>query len=106
MMLYKPMGWTSENVASDFNLSREDMDELAALSFQRAEAAQKQGLFDQEIVPIEAWSKPDPKSEERVKKLIISRASNFLPDDLREVRGADEIEWDGVLHPQQGYGVY
>ena len=37
----QPMGWTSENVAEDFNISREDMDGLAALSFQRAEAAQK-----------------------------------------------------------------
>lgn len=37
----QPMGWTSENVAEDFNISREDMDALAALSFQRAEAAQK-----------------------------------------------------------------
>ena len=26
-----PMGWTSENVASDFKISREDMDEFAAL---------------------------------------------------------------------------
>lgn len=26
-----PMGWTSENVAQDFNISREDMDHLAAL---------------------------------------------------------------------------
>jgi acetyl-CoA acyltransferase 1 len=27
----QPMGWTSENVAEDFNISREDMDKLAAL---------------------------------------------------------------------------
>lgn len=27
----QPMGWTSENVAQDFNISREDMDEFAAL---------------------------------------------------------------------------
>lgn len=26
-----PMGWTSENVASDFKVSRENMDEFAAL---------------------------------------------------------------------------
>jgi acetyl-CoA acyltransferase 1 len=25
------MGWTSENVAEDFNISREDMDKLAVL---------------------------------------------------------------------------
>jgi acetyl-CoA acyltransferase 1 len=27
----QPMGWTSENVAEEFNISREDMDKLAAL---------------------------------------------------------------------------
>lgn len=27
----QPMGWTSENVAEEFNVSREDMDKLAAL---------------------------------------------------------------------------
>ncbi|KAI5124146.1 hypothetical protein M0805_000956 [Coniferiporia weirii] len=47
----QPMGWTSENVAEDFNISREDMDAFAALSFQRAEAAQKSGVFAGEIAP-------------------------------------------------------
>jgi acetyl-CoA acyltransferase 1 len=51
----QPMGWTSENVASDFNVSREDMDAFAAMSFQRAEKAQKAGYFDREIVPSKAF---------------------------------------------------
>ncbi|KAI1819394.1 Thiolase, N-terminal domain-containing protein [Xylaria intraflava] len=48
----QPMGWTSENVARDFGLTREMLDEYAAESFRRAEAAQKAGWFDDEIVPI------------------------------------------------------
>jgi len=48
----QPMGWTSENVARDFGVTRQMMDEYAAESFQRAEKAQKAGLFDDEIVPI------------------------------------------------------
>ncbi|KAJ6440542.1 3-ketoacyl-CoA thiolase [Purpureocillium lavendulum] len=48
----QPMGWTSENVSRDFNITREEMDKYAAESFQRAEKAQKAGLFDDEIVPI------------------------------------------------------
>lgn len=48
----QPMGWTSENVSRDFNITREEMDKYAAESFQRAERAQKDGLFDDEIVPI------------------------------------------------------
>ncbi|KAH0834968.1 3-ketoacyl-CoA thiolase [Lanmaoa asiatica] len=46
------MGWTGENVAQGYNISCEDMDEFAALSFQRAEHAQKSGYFDDEIVPL------------------------------------------------------
>ncbi|KAK0736343.1 Thiolase, N-terminal domain-containing protein [Apiosordaria backusii] len=48
----QPMGWTSENVSADFGVTREMMDKFAAESFQRAERAQKAGLFDDEIVPI------------------------------------------------------
>ncbi|KAI1775887.1 thiolase [Hypoxylon cercidicola] len=48
----EPMGWTSENVAKDFNLSRQAVDEYAAESFRRAEEAQKAGWFDDEIVPV------------------------------------------------------
>ena len=47
-----PMGWTSENVAGDFNISREKMDAFAARSHQRAAAAQASGRFDAEIFPI------------------------------------------------------
>lgn len=52
------MGWTSENVSKEFNISRERMDELAALSHQRAYAAQQSGRFATEIVPINAFQLP------------------------------------------------
>lgn len=52
-----PMGWTSENVAAEFGVSREDMDAFAALSQQKAEEAQKMGWFRDEIVPVETTIK-------------------------------------------------
>jgi acetyl-CoA acyltransferase 1 len=52
----QPMGWTSENVAEDFNITREQMDELACLSHNRAEAAQRAGLFKDEIAPVQVRS--------------------------------------------------
>lgn len=64
-----PMGWTSENVASDFNVTRERMDEFAALSFQRAERADRTGLFSGEIVPFTAFVR-DPKTGEQTTKVI------------------------------------
>ena len=51
------MGWTSENVAQEFNVSRAEQDSFAAESFQRAEHAQKAGYFENEIVPFTVFQK-------------------------------------------------
>jgi acetyl-CoA C-acetyltransferase len=45
------MGQTAENVASKWQLSREDQDRFAVASQNKAEAAQKEGRFKDEIVP-------------------------------------------------------
>ncbi|MBF0155513.1 MAG: acetyl-CoA C-acetyltransferase [Magnetococcales bacterium] len=47
-----PMGTTGENVAKQWNISREEQDTLALRSHQRAEAAQKAGRFKDEIIPV------------------------------------------------------
>ncbi|AJY29205.1 acetyl-CoA C-acyltransferase family protein [Burkholderia thailandensis 34] len=47
------MGVTAENVAKEYGITREAQDQFAALSQNKAEAAQKAGRFDDEIVPIE-----------------------------------------------------
>ena len=46
------MGNTAENVAKQFNISREVQDAFAAASQQKAEAAQKAGRFEAEITPV------------------------------------------------------
>eukprot|EP00405_Crypthecodinium_cohnii_P042041 CAMPEP_0206552706 /NCGR_PEP_ID=MMETSP0325_2-20121206/16233_1 /ASSEMBLY_ACC=CAM_ASM_000347 /TAXON_ID=2866 /ORGANISM="Crypthecodinium cohnii, Strain Seligo" /LENGTH=463 /DNA_ID=CAMNT_0054052617 /DNA_START=86 /DNA_END=1477 /DNA_ORIENTATION=- len=46
------MGITSENVAAKYNISRETQDKMAVESHAKALAAQKNGLFDSEILPI------------------------------------------------------
>ena len=46
------MGNTAENVAKQFNISREAQDAFAAASQQKAEAAQKAGRFAAEITPV------------------------------------------------------
>ena len=43
---------TAENVATDFNISREDQDKMALSSQLKAVAAQKSGYFDAEITPV------------------------------------------------------
>ena len=52
---------TAENVATDFNISREDQDKMALASQMRAVAAQKAGYFDAELTPVTiAQKKGDP----------------------------------------------
>jgi acetyl-CoA C-acetyltransferase len=47
------MGITAENVAKEYGITRAAQDEFAALSQNKAEAAQKSGRFNDEIVPVE-----------------------------------------------------
>jgi acetyl-CoA C-acetyltransferase len=46
------MGITAENVAKKWGVTRQEQDEFAAASQQKAEAAQKSGRFKDEIVPV------------------------------------------------------
>lgn len=52
---------TAENVATDFNINREDQDKMALASQLKAVAAQASGYFDAEITPVTiAQKKGDP----------------------------------------------
>lgn len=51
------MGVTAENVARKYEVSRAEQDEFALQSQLKAEAAQKEGKFKDEIIPIEIPSK-------------------------------------------------
>jgi acetyl-CoA C-acetyltransferase len=46
------MGVTAENLAEEFNISREEQDELAMLSHERAAKAIEEGRFAEEMVPV------------------------------------------------------
>lgn len=51
------MGVTAENICSEYNLSREELDQFALESQQRAVAAIESGRFKDEIVPVEIATK-------------------------------------------------
>ncbi|MCK4369009.1 MAG: acetyl-CoA C-acetyltransferase, partial [Dehalococcoidales bacterium] len=53
------MGLTSENIAEKYGITREEQDRLALMSHQRALAAIKDGIFGQEIVPVEVREKKE-----------------------------------------------
>jgi acetyl-CoA C-acetyltransferase len=54
------MGITAENICAEFRLEREELDEFALASQQRAAKAIEAGLFKPEIVPVEIPGKKGP----------------------------------------------
>lgn len=68
---------TAENVAEQFNISREDQDAFAARSQQKAAESQKNGRFAEEIVPVEI---PRRKQE----PLIFADDEHLRPDTTAE----------------------
>ncbi len=50
--IYIAMGQTAENVAEYEKVSRQEMDEFAALSQHRAVTSQENGFFEREIIPV------------------------------------------------------
>ncbi|KAL9112980.1 MAG: hypothetical protein Q9227_002845 [Pyrenula ochraceoflavens] len=68
-----PMGITSENVASRYGISRADQDAFAAHSHVKASKAQKEGLFDKEIVPMTTrWVEPE-HPDESAKEITVTQ---------------------------------
>jgi len=55
------MGNTAENVANQFQITREQQDEFAVASQNKAEAAQKAGKFKDEIVPVTVKMRRDER---------------------------------------------
>jgi acetyl-CoA acyltransferase 2 len=57
-----PMGITAENLAEKYGISREDCDEFAIRSQQTWGEAQKNGVFDLEMAPVEIETKKGTKT--------------------------------------------
>ncbi|CAM7262150.1 MULTISPECIES: 3-oxoadipyl-CoA thiolase [Citrobacter] len=78
---------TAENVAQQFAISRADQDAFALRSQQRTAAAQEQGLFDRELVPVTVSQR---KGEPRI----------FSADEHPRATSADALaKLKGVVRP-------
>src|SRR5215204_2061675 len=75
------MGNTAENVAQRWQLTREDQDEFAVASQNKAEAAQKAGRFKDEIAPV----------------TVASRKGDIVVDQDEYIRAGTTIESVGKL---------
>ncbi|PUU81618.1 Thiolase, N-terminal domain-domain-containing protein [Tuber borchii] len=93
-----PMGVLSEQMAKDRNISRTRQDAFAAESFQKAEKAQKAGLFVEEIYPLEV-NFEDPKTGE-TKRIVVDKDDGIRPgmtaEGLSKIRPA--FAKDGSIH--------
>jgi acetyl-CoA C-acetyltransferase len=72
---------TAENLAREYNITRDEADAYAVESHRRAAAAQSSGRFTEEIVPVEVpQRKGDP--------VIVSAEEGVRPDSSAEILGA------------------
>ncbi|MDD3374138.1 MAG: thiolase family protein [Candidatus Omnitrophica bacterium] len=78
------MGQLAENLAEEFNVSREAQDQLALESHQKAFKAQEQGKFDEEIVPIKKENGEIFSRDERIRKNISLERMTRLPSSFKE----------------------
>lgn len=72
------MGLTAENVAEKYGISREECDQLALLSHQRATRAVQDGTFKREIVPVEIKSKKGSKFYETDEHMIPDASTEVM----------------------------
>ncbi|HEK4322607.1 TPA: thiolase family protein [Staphylococcus aureus] len=79
-----PMGLTAENVASQYDVSREDQDAYAVRSHQRAYDAQRDGRFKDEIIPIQVNSVEYTNAGPKVHTNIFDQDEFIRPDTTME----------------------
>lgn len=77
------MGTTAENIAKKFGISRQEQDEFALESQNKAEAAQKAGKFKDEIIPFE----------------IVSKKGNIVFDSDEYIKHGTTLESLSALRP-------
>ena len=93
------MGVTAENVASDYGVSRQDQDALAAESHRRAAAATEAGYFKGQITPIEVKGRKGTvtvDTDEHIRPGVTT-------DDLARLRPS--FAKDGTVTPGNASGI-
>ena len=94
-----PMGMTAENLAEQYKLTQDEVDEFSVLSQKRHAAAAEADRFLQEIMPLEIKSKKAT--------VVFSKDEHGRPDST--VEGFKKLpkvfKKDGVVHPGAASGI-
>ena len=89
---------TADNVAEEWHLTREELDEFAASSQQKAVEAQEKGYFDSQIVPVEV--------KQKKKTVIFDKDEGPRPGTTAEsLAGLRPINKDGVVTAGNASGI-
>ncbi|HOZ47140.1 MAG TPA: acetyl-CoA C-acetyltransferase [Candidatus Hydrogenedentes bacterium] len=94
------MGLTAENLAEKYSISRQEQDVVALRSHNCAEAATKEGRFQEEIVPVEIpQRKGDP--------IVFDKDEHFRPGLTMEqlARLKPTFKKDGTVTPGNASGI-
>ncbi|WAL39813.1 acetyl-CoA C-acetyltransferase [Brevibacterium sp. BRM-1] len=84
---------TAENLRREYGIGRQEQDEYAVRSHQRAAAAAREGRFDDEIVPITVpGTRKEPEHEVRTDEHIRPDASLESLSRLRPIMGGQDAE--------------
>ncbi len=94
------MGITAENIAEKYALNREQLDNFAAASQQKTEAAQNAGYFDTQIIPV---SIPQRKGEPLVFAKDEFPRAGTTAETLGKLRPA--FKKDGVVTAGNASGI-
>ncbi len=82
---FASMGLTAENVAEQYNIGRDEQDEFAAGSQQKAEAAISGGRFKSQIVPLTVKKqKPLPNGHFEHEKILFDMDEGMRPGTKKE----------------------
>jgi acetyl-CoA C-acetyltransferase len=82
---------TAENLAKDYNITREQADEYAVMSHQRATKAWAENKFADELAPV-------PVPQKRGEPVVFAKDEGFRPDASMETLGAlKAIEKGGIV---------
>ncbi len=104
---YIPMIETAEIVAERYNVSREEQDAYALLSQQRTAAAQANGIFDDEIVPMNATKSVFNKETKEVtyEDVIVEKDECNRPSTSAESLASLEPVWKDGNWVKEGKSV-
>jgi acetyl-CoA C-acetyltransferase len=94
-----PMGESTDRYSKRLGITRAEQDEFAARSHQRAAAAQKNGLFDEEIVPVQVPQRRGDPIEIREDEGIRGDTTAEVLAKLKPAFGADGTITAGSSSP-------